>query len=243
MRLLFTFRHLTSVLLLLTIAVKPQALELKPSITEYKASFKGGIPITGTATRSLEQLANNVWRYHFDVDSLLANINESVYFQWDGEKIIPITYHYRRSGWAVSDRTATLEFNWNRLKVLNDVQGKPWSMPIPEGAMDKLGYQLQIRLDLLNEKPELNYQVADGGLLKRLHFKRQGEGPLETELGTITAVSVMKVPSETDNRRTTLWFAKEWDYLLVKLVQIEADGERYEINLESATLGDKIVGQ
>ena len=111
-------------------------------------------------------------------------------------------------------------------------------MVIPNGAVDKLGYQLQMRLDLLTGKKSLVYQVADGGYLKEFSFIRQGEELLHTELGEVTAVIVKKVRSESDQRESTLWFAKELDYLLVKLIQVEADGERYEINLESIQSGD-----
>ncbi len=214
------------------------ALELTPSIIQYKASLENGIPINGTATHKLIQLSSKIWRYQFIVDSFFAKINESVYFQWTGEKVIPISYHYKRSGWAVTNRRATLEFNWKEHKVLNDVQGIPWSMVIPNGAVDKLGYQLQMRLDLLTGKKKLVYQVADGGYLKEFSFIRQGEESLQTELGEVTAVIVKKVRSESDQRESTLWFAKELDYLLVKLIQVEADGERYEINLESVQSGD-----
>ena len=209
------------------------ALELKPSVTQYKASFENGLPISGTATHTLVQLSNKIWRYQFNVDSFFAEINESVYFQWTGEKVIPITYHFKRSGWAVNNRRATLEFNWKENKVLNDVQGVPWSMAIPKGAIDKLGYQLQLRLDLKSGKQDLRYQVADGGHLKEFSFERHGEETLSTELGNVTAIIVKKVRTESDKRESTLWFAKEWDYLLVKLTQIESDGERYEISIES----------
>ena len=226
-------KHIISALLLLALSSALAALELKSSVTQYKASFENGLPISGTATHTLVQLSNNVWRYQFNVDSFFAEINESVYFQWTGEKIVPITYHFKRSGWAVTNRRATLEFNWKENKVLNDVQGIPWSMAIPEGAIDKLGYQLQLRLDLKAGKQDLRYQVADGGYLKEFRFERQGEETLSTELGDVTAIIVKKVRTESDKRDSILWFAKEWDYLLVKLTQVEADGERYEINIES----------
>ncbi|UZE95006.1 DUF3108 domain-containing protein [Alkalimarinus alittae] len=211
------------------------AFELKPSKAKYSASFKSGIPINGTATHTLIKLSNNIWRYQFNVDSFFADVNEFVYFQYTDGKVVPITYHYERNGWAVNDRRATLEFNWNEHKVLNDVQGIPWSMGIPDNAVDKLGYQLQIKLDLMAGKEDLVYQVADGGYLKEFHFSIEGEETIKTELGKVTAVVVKKVRSESDNRDSTLWFAKELDYLLVKLIQIEADGERYEINIKSVT--------
>lgn len=226
-------RPLISAFILLALPCALVALELKPSVTQYKATLENGIPINGTATHTLVQLSKSIWRYQFNVDSFLAEINESVYFQLTNSKVRPISYHYKRSGWAVTNRRATLAFNWKEHKVLNDVQGIPWSMIIPEGAIDKLGYQLQLRLDLIAGKQDLRYQVADGGYLKEFSFEKLGEESINTELGKVTAVIVKKVRTESDKRDSTLWFAKELNYLLVKLVQVETDGERYEINIES----------
>ena len=209
------------------------AFELKPSVATYSATFKSGIPISGEATHTLVQLSQNIWRYQFDVDSFFAEVNESVYFQWDGSRITPITYHFKRSGWAVTNRRATLEFNWKEHKVLNDVQGIPWSMVIPDNAIDKLGYQLQIKLDLMAGKRNLVYQVADGGYIKEFAFEILGEETIKTKLGPLTAIVVKKIRSDEDKRDSTLWFAKDREYLLVKLVQVESDGERYEINIDS----------
>ncbi len=111
-------KQISSVLLMLVLSSALAALELKPSITQYKASFENGLPISGTATHTLVQLSNKIWRYQFNVDSFFAEINESVYFQWTGEKVVPITYHFKRSGWAVTNRRATLEFNWKEHKLV-----------------------------------------------------------------------------------------------------------------------------
>ena len=47
---------------------------------------------------------------------------------------------------------------------------------------------------------------------------------------------------EPDARReTTLWFAKDWNYLLVRLSQIETDGQHYQIMLKEATVNGQTV--
>jgi len=42
-------------------------------------------------------------------------------------------------------------------------------------------------------------------------------------------------------RETILWFAKDWDYLLVRLHQVETDGKEYQIMLEEGRVGGKTV--
>lgn len=43
------------------------------------------------------------------------------------------------------------------------------------------------------------------------------------------------------NRKTILWFAKDWDYLLVRLYQMETDGKEYQIMLKEGTIDGKTV--
>ncbi|MFH7451156.1 DUF3108 domain-containing protein, partial [Pseudomonas syringae pv. tagetis] len=42
-------------------------------------------------------------------------------------------------------------------------------------------------------------------------------------------------------RTTVLWFAKDWDYLLARLQQVETDGKEYNIVLLDGTVNVKAV--
>ncbi|AZZ93594.1 DUF3108 domain-containing protein [Hahella sp. KA22] len=214
--------------------------ELIPTKAEYKASYKKGIPIRGTAVRELKQLEDGSWSYNFDVNSFIVDINERVNFQWVNDYIRPTNYSYERSGW-VKDKKATVDFDWTKMSVRNNVENKPWSMTIPEQTLDKLSYQLQLRLDLAKGITDLTYKVADGGHLKEFVFSVIGEEKLDTRLGKIDCIVVEKVRKPDSDRQTRLWFAKDWNYLLVQMVQIEPDGEKYEIYLEKAKVGDRVI--
>ncbi|MNE41919.1 hypothetical protein D3C80_1360210 [compost metagenome] len=50
----------------------------------------------------------------------------------------------------------------------------------------------------------------------------------------------MRDPSQS-KRITELWFAKNWDYLLVQLRQVETDGKEYVIVLQDGTVDGKPV--
>jgi hypothetical protein len=50
------------------------------------------------------------------------------------------------------------------------------------------------------------------------------------------------VRDPTQNKRITeMWFAKDWDYLLVRLRQVEKDGKEYNIMLLDGTVNGKAV--
>lgn len=212
-------------------------VELNPIHAKYSAKLEKGVPFQGSATRSLEQRDDGRWLYRFDVDSLIADIQESLVLEWDGRRVIPIEYNYKLSGLVVPNRTAQLSFDWDSFQVLNDVKDQPWYMPIHAGVLDKLGFQLQLRQDLKAGKRRMIYEIADGGQLKEYEFKVMGEEVIDTEdQGEVNTVLVEKIREPYKKRKTHLWFAPEWDYLLVRMVQVENDGTRYEINLDEARL-------
>ena len=61
---------------------------------------------------------------------------------------------------------------------------------------------------------------------------------------SVDAIKVERVRDPTQsNRKTTLWFAKDWGYLLVRLNQVEKDGKEYQIMLKDGTVdGRKVEG-
>jgi hypothetical protein len=69
-----------------------------------------------------------------------------------------------------------------------------------------------------------------------------GTEKVATQAGQVDAVKVERVRDPTQNQRTTvLWFAKDWNYLLVRLQQVEKDGKEYNIMLKDGTVDGKTV--
>lgn len=214
-------------------ATVTQAVKLpKPFKAVYEAKY-GGLSVT--ATRTLRSVDGNAMELRFLASSWLAKIEEVSTFTWGTEgQLIPQHYLYKRSGLG-RDRNAELNFDWQTQKVVNNVQNKPWTMPVPSDAQDKLSYQLQLRHDVHNRKTDMNYQVADGGRIKHYQFEVQGEEVLTTPVGKLNTTRVKRI--RDDNERVTiLWLANDWDHLLIRIQQQEEDGKHYEINLASAEL-------
>lgn len=206
----------------------------------YKARYHG---ISVTATRSLQTLEDGSQRFIFHADSWLASLKETSLFRWnDDNQIQPIRYQYERKGLG-RNREAVLDFDLENQRVTNNVESRPWRMDIPQGVLDKLNYQLQIRADLLNGRPLLHYQIADGGRLKDYAFEVLGEEVVKTSAGRFNAVKIRRLrEADDDDRSTTFWMARDWDYMIVRLQQKE-DDSTYEIDLHKAVLdGQKVKG-
>lgn len=204
----------------------------------YKARYHG---ISITATRSLKTLADGSQKFTFHADSWLASLKETSLFRWrEDNHIQPIRYQYSRKGLGRS-REAVLDFDVSNNRVVNNVERRPWKMHVPDGVLDKLNYQLQIQADLLSGKPLLQYKIADGGSLKEYAFEVMGEEVVKTSAGRFNAVKIRRL-REDDDRTTTFWMARDWDYLIVRLQQKE-DDSTYEIDLHEAVLdGKKVKG-
>lgn len=232
-------------LLFAFLCVLPLGLTAKVSIATppknfeavYKAKYHG---ISVTATRRLQTLADGSQVFSFKADSWIADLEEASVFRWsENDRIVPIQYRYERTGLG-RDREAVLNFDWATNTVVNNVERKPWKMAVPLLALDKLSYQLQIRADLINDRPLLEYKIADGGRIKEYSFEVMGGEEVRTDAGRFMAIKVKRV-REDEDRQTIFWMAKEWDYLIVRLQQQEEDGSTYEIDLTRATLDGKPV--
>jgi hypothetical protein len=209
----------------------------QPFEATYNAQFDS---MKVAAKRRLSYRDDGQMELHFSAKSFLAKVEEFSQFTWqDSGQLQPQRYEYHRTVLG-KVRHAVLSFNWDTLTVRNNVQKKPWTMAIKPATLDKLSYQMQLRHDLINQLPTQGYAIADGGKLKHYDFEVIGTETLKIPLGTFKAVKVKRIRKDS-NRETYLWFAEDWDYLLLRLQQREKDGKHYEINLSKASINEQQV--
>ncbi len=197
--------------------------------------------ISITATRELKHLDNELMELTFSAKSWLASINEASTFRAEAERLTPMRYEYHRKGLGKSRHTV-LTFDWNSNQVTDSVSEKQWAIPTPETTLDQLSYQLQLQQDLLKQTPELDYQVADGKRLKHYRFRIIGDELLKTAVGTLATTKVERI-QENNKKTTAIWFAKQWQHLIVKIEQREKSGKEYKIELLDANInGTSVTG-
>lgn len=227
-------------LLLLSFSCLLQAQSLQPFNARYTADWKQ-LPVTGSAERNLKQASDGSWELEFKASMLVAGINESSRFIVADGQIKPQRYKYSRSGLGKAKKTRQ-EFDWQAMQVRGSDKGGDYQQPLQTGVQDKTSYQLALQADVANGKSPLSYRVQDGDELDIYDFRLLGEEVIETPLGKLNTLKVERVRDPGQNaRKTTLWFAKDWDYLLVQLNQIERDGKEYTIMLEQGQVGSKQV--
>ncbi len=227
-------------LALAVLALPVQALELKPFSASYTADWKQ-VPVSGTAQRSLEKLDAGAWRLDFEASMLVASFNERSTFKVEGDRFVPQSYRLKRSGLG-KGKTIKYEFDWTAKQVVGEDRGDPVKLPLNTGLLDKSTYQIALQQAVAAGEQSMSYQVVDGDEVETYDFRVLGEEPVSTKAGQVDAIKVERVRDPTQSKRQTiLWFAKDWDYLLVRLHQIEKDGKEYQIMLEEGTVDGKRV--
>ena len=213
---------------------------IKPFSAKYRAYYSG---VAINATRELKKMNGNIMMVDFRAKSFLIDINESASLLWLVDKpsrLTPLDYQYRRTGIG-KKRHTHFQFDWQLEQVVNTREKTHIPIPPNSPVFDKLTYQLQLQHDLINGKTELDYLVVDGQTLKNYRFRIVGEELLTTELGKLATIKVERV-RDNDKRTTSIWFAKDWNYLLVQLEQQEKNGDKYLIQLLNATVdGTSVV--
>jgi hypothetical protein len=228
-------------MLLALLALPVQAaLELKPFSASYTADWKQ-VPISGTASRSLEALDNGRWELNFEASMLVASLNEKSTFRMESHAFLPLTYRFDRSGLGKA-KQIELDFDWTEKQVLGNDRGDAVRFPLNRGVLDKSTYQLVLQHDVAAGKQSMSYQVVDGDEIETYDFRVLAEERVRTKAGLIDAIKVERVRDPTQSsRKTVLWFAKDWNYLLVRLHQVEKDGKEYQIMLKDGQVDGRTV--
>ena len=216
------------------------AADLQPFSASYTADWKQ-LPMSGTAERSLEKNADGTWKLSFKASMMIASLTETSTLTLDKDTLLPQSYHFERGGLGKAKK-ADLDFDWTAKMVTGTDRGDAVKIPLNRGMVDKSTYQLALQHDVAAGKKTMSYQVVDDGEVDTYDFRVLGAEKVETKAGKIDAIKVERVRDPTQSKRiTVMWFAKDWDYLLVRLQQVETDGKEYNIMLQDGTVDGQPV--
>lgn len=194
---------------------------LTPYTAKYEATWKAGwFPVTIDATRKLIRIEDS-WKVSFEAYSSVADLSEISEFTLNESSILPIKYRYKTGGF-LSKKLRILEFNRNENKVWLPNNESWGNYTLSNEIQDRLSYQEQIRLDLLNGKTEFKYKVAYKQRLKEYEFKIVNTSKLKTTLGNINVIEIIQVDSDKESNR--IWLASDYEYLIVKLKSTSSAG-------------------
>ncbi|AMO57136.1 DUF3108 domain-containing protein [Endozoicomonas montiporae] len=213
--------------------VPAQTIQPKPFTAHYSTRYSG---FRARGSRSLTQ-QDNEWILEFGADASVVSLMETTRFTINKGQVKPLQYRYKRGG-LFGSKPEEATFDWKTMQAKWDHEDLP--VTFPANAQDKLSYQYQLGLDLAAGKTDLRYPVIDDDEVYEREFIIEGEEVLETDAGKLNTVRV-KIKRDNNKRQTWIWFAKDWDYVLVKFHQ--KDESEYLIEFaEGEVNGKKITG-
>ncbi len=214
-----------------------------PAFTaNYQAQWKGGwFPITVDAVRTLTYDDKGNGELKFMADSSIAGLEEISNFTWQDNQIKPLQYRYLRTG-LFKEPDRDQRFNWLQKNITNGETQQEFKGHWHNKVQDNLSYNLQAGIDLKNGKTQFSYPVFDRKKIKSFDFQLVGFEALNTQVGKLRTVKVELIESKKKSKKKTfIWFAQDYDYLLVRLKQEQKDGQVYEINLTAAEINGKTL--
>ena len=206
---------------------------------DYNATWTGGwFPINVDAQRSLRYQEDGTAVLTFEADSAIAGLKEISTFRFLENTIQPLQYRYLRTGlFKEPDRNQL--FDWSKKKIINGDNQTVFKGHWHDQVQDNLSYNIQASIDLKQGKTQFTYPVFDRSKVKDFNFQLIGFESLKTKVGTLRTVKVEQLEKKKNKKKTYIWFAQDYDYLLVRLEQKQKDGQMYRIDLTAAEINGK----
>jgi hypothetical protein len=137
------------------------------------------------------------------------------------EGLRPDEYRDERPfGWV-----ASAKFDWEARTVTQTRKGQSETLKMPGVAQDPLSLAYTFAFVPPKGK-EYDVIRADGRGLTPFRFVVVGNEKLATRLGEFQTLHIEKVKDSPDDKATDIWFATERDFLPVRVLVVDKDGER-----------------
>ena len=124
-------------------------------------------------------------------------------------------------------RRVAAEFDWPNLRLTVRHDGREDALPLPAGTQDRLSVMYQFMFIDFRKINHLEFAMTNGRKLDRYHYSVTPGVEIETALGRIAAVHLVKRRDPGDSG-AEVWLSPAHAHLPVKMLVIESDGARYE---------------
>jgi uncharacterized protein DUF3108 len=137
--------------------------------------------------------------------------------------LLPREYQDRRG-----KKSASAKFDRSARTLVQEKDGKSESQPLPERAQDRLSYLWSLAF-VPPTTGHVEAMVADGrGAPVHYDYAVAGAATLETPIGRIETLHLVKQRTPDDSRQTEVWLAVKRDHIPVRVLVIEKDGTRLD---------------
>ncbi len=123
------------------------------------------------------------------------------------------------------DPAGVARFDWKRMLLTRERNGRVETDPLPEGAQDRLSFVYGLAF-FPPGRGEISAPVADARGVSRHRYAVAGREALKTPAGEFDALKLVKQRDPGDERETEIWLAAKRDFLPLRILVVEKDGTR-----------------
>ncbi|MFC4727828.1 DUF3108 domain-containing protein [Coralloluteibacterium thermophilus] len=225
-------------LLLGLAALAPAAAQASgpaPYEARYEVLRNGSV--LGEAQVTLRQTGSDTWELSSHTRGTQglaavagADITERSTFRWSGRGPETTGYRYTQKV-AFNSRERSLEVDPAAGRIVSRDRRDEHVLPYTQGVLDRQIVPVALARDLAAGRQEVEYPVADRREVETQRFRATGSERVEVPAGSVDATRVERVRDPGAGRSTTIWLDPARDYLPVRSVQRERDGETIEMRL------------
>lgn len=224
--------------LLLSPLVAAQSLMPPPYSASYEVRRNGDV--MGTATVVLRALPNGRYelRSHTVGSQGLAaiagvDLDERSILRVVGGEPETVAYSYRQQlAWKKKARDISVDAGARRITSTD--KDKTYSPPYKPGVLDRNAITVALMSDVAAGKSgDLQYLVPSKDELETYTYRSASEERLQTALGSQRVIRVERIRDTGNGRTTTLWLGVERNFVPLRMLQKEPDGETIEMRITS----------
>jgi len=246
------FSQLICTVLLAALSLQAQAADHSSMPREYTALYNilRNHKVLGQLTVSLSH-NDDIWTMHGTIHDVhgLAKLLAVKGMQrstgrWQDDQFKPETYEYffsvigHKSGWLA-------KYDWPGPTITTREKRKELAFPLDNDTTDPLSISLSIRSHLMEGTHRFTINVVDRDEVKALRFQSHDEESTSTALGCFETIYVEHVLEKPSKRQTLGWYAKNLDFVPVRMDYVKKKGNDYSLRLISLEMEGKptLTGQ
>ena len=148
-------------------------------------------------------------------------------------------YSFIQSG--IGKRSRHIRFDWDAAIASTTLDNLTVELPLEHNVADSLSTYLEISRQLHSGETDIRFMGIYKGELEEIHYRVIGEEVTETAQGQFNTVRLKRIREPGSDRTTEIWLAKDWDHMLIKLVQEEPGSSTISLELSEAVMDGKPV--
>jgi hypothetical protein len=170
----------------------------------------------------------------------ITSVVEESQVRWEMDHPVPLSYKYVQEG--LNTRSRSITFDHKTSSANFTIDSRTGTLPLNGPVYDDLSSYLAVREQLMAGSKDVMFEVIDKDTIKTYHYQVEDEAVLNTALGKFTAVKLVRVRDENQKRRTEIWLAKDYDFVLLKLVHEEPNNHTIRLDVTRAVIDGKTLG-